>query len=243
MVGAVTAVAAPWLLRCVGLCITIYTRRSHRPPPTHTHTHTHRTVTNFRRYANGTYAAFETLTRRPSGSILKHSPTAGGFVVAAEGIHMANGITRSPEGGTELYVVATTDPALLHYHIQPGRDRLRLVERIPLPFAGDNVCVDAAGAAAGEETIYVAGHPKPMHWVTHAAPDSTSLAPSAVLKIQRNHGQDLFFGKRWNITTLLSDDGTLLPGSTVFAHDSAASPLSLVSGLFTEGILRCVGLA
>ena len=175
------------------------------------------------------------MTRRPWSFIVKHTPEKG-FTVAAEHIRMANGIALA-SSGDELYVVSSLTPSLLRYQIQAGRDRIRLLESIPLPFAGDKVSVDFESGA-----IYVTGHLKHLNWLAHTQSGALTLSPSAVVKIEQNRGTDLFYGKRWNESTLFVDDGSLLSGSSVFVYDSGVSPISLISGAWSEGILVCSDL-
>lgn len=62
--------------------------------------------------------------------------------------------------------------------------------------------------------------------------------PSLVVKIENNTAQNIYYGKKYQVTPVWGDDGTLLSSSTITLVSQAAKK-SLIGGIFTKGVLIC----
>ncbi|KAH8679569.1 putative serum paraoxonase/arylesterase 2 [Tricladium varicosporioides] len=108
---------------------------------------------------------------------------------------------------------------------------LKKVHTIKVPFPIDNLSVDSKG------DIYAAAFPRLYMWMRATKKPFEINPPSAVLKITRgNNGykgpsrkahSETWDDGDYTVETVLEDDGSVLPGSTVAVYDAATKKMYL----------------
>ncbi len=138
---------------------------------------------------------------------------------AASSIQNANGIALDGNG-QKLYVAETAGGNIIEYDRDDETGYLTFSERIRVGAAVDNINID-------EEGLFLIGaHPQPLALARHRR-DKDILAPSRVYT---------FDPKTKEVSTLYSDDGASLSGSSV----AARSVRKLIIGsLYEEKFLIC----
>lgn len=152
--------------------------------------------------------------------VLYYDGTA--FRKVAGGLGYANGVAVSNDG-SEVYVASSVGRNLRVY----GRDKetgaLSVRSTIGTGFGSDNIEVDSDGS------LWVAGHPKMLTFLRHAA-DGAVLSPSSVVRIE------IRAGGAYAIHEVFQDDGARLSASSVAAPFPGGF---LVGAVFDERFLAC----
>ena len=187
-------------------------------------------ATNDLKYARSILRTPEVFLAFPGGKIMLYSD--GTFKEAATNIQYANGIEASSDKQT-VYVVSSTG-SFLHIYKRRRSNSLQLMDAVKLPLMGDNVSIDEDGNAL------IAGIANGLHWLKHAE-DHSAPSGSKVVRVAPNTGQDIFYGKKYTVTEIYSDDGTVLSG-IANAVASKETKKVVLSTVFTQGVLVCKGI-
>jgi arylesterase/paraoxonase len=143
------------------------------------------------------------------------------FSVVARDLRFANGVALGRDG-TSLFVAATTDSEVVHYHRLPD-GRLRLRRRIALDTGPDNIEVDAEG------NLWIGAHPRLLTFLSHAS-DATRRAPSEVVKLVPDRSRG------YRVEQVLMSRGEDLSASSVAARHGSRL---LLGAVFDPRFLDC----
>lgn len=131
---------------------------------------------------------------------------------------LPNGLVRGHDG--LIYVPSTIDSSI--YVLELVGDTLNLVNTIAAGLPIDNLSVDQNG------DIFAAAFPQAYKWVKSSKAPFEHDPPTAVLRISRRGGIGKGEGRKGNlpvvaeyeVSKVMEDDGSVLPGSTVVIHDA-----------------------
>jgi len=157
------------------------------------------------------------LFRRRTGKIFYFNGTS--WHLAVDGIQYANGVAVNADG-SKLFVSETSGGNLLEYTRDRESGYLTLNKTIKTGAAVDNINIDSDGI------LWIGAHPRPLSLVRHQR-DRTSKAPSTVFSFDEKTGE---------LTTILSDDGSLLSGSSSAARNKNKL---VIGALYEEKFLIC----
>ncbi|OLN81104.1 Serum paraoxonase/lactonase 3 [Colletotrichum chlorophyti] len=138
--------------------------------------------------------------------------TSTGCKRVSERHRVPNGLVRSRDG--LIYVPSAMAGGVQVYRIVAGDDGLAKVVDIPLPYAIDNLSVDADG------DIYAAVFPRGVE-ILQAAKDPLNVRPKSAAVRIRKDGEGVYVWEK----VIEDGEGELLPGSTVVVHDAKTGRL------------------
>lgn len=179
-------------------------------------------------HSDGLLRMIQLYVRLASGDVVFYDGQSSRIVVPS--LVYPNGIYLSPTQ-EQIYVTLTTN-RLLKIYERKDSGGLRLIDTIDAKVGLDNIGVDEETGA-----IYLAGHPQML--LTDKAlrdPTGNTLAPSKVVKITNNTGQDQFYGKKYVVETVWADDGSTL---STASQCVVAGEKTVISGIFSRGVVVC----
>eukprot|EP00058_Branchiostoma_floridae_P027980 XP_002613471.1 hypothetical protein BRAFLDRAFT_208249 [Branchiostoma floridae] len=148
--------------------------------------------------------------------------SGGEATIVADGLLYANGVNLSPEG--KLVYVANPATAGVTVYRRQDDNTLRFSHDIKLHTGVDNIFVDPANG-----DLWVAGHPKGIHFAIHMQ-NASHPCGSQVLRIQNPAGENP------SITEMFSDDGRAgLWGSSVGCYHNK----QLLIGTVNHRLMHC----
>jgi arylesterase/paraoxonase len=144
------------------------------------------------------------------------------FRKVAGGLGYANGVAVSGDGG-EVYVASSVGRSLRVYRRNVRNGALSTRLTIDTGFGSDNIEVDADGS------LWVAGHPKMLTFLRHAA-DEAVPSPSKAVRVE------LKTGGKYAVHEVFQDDGLKLSAASVAAPFPGGF---LVGAVFDVRFLAC----
>ncbi|KAH8598160.1 hypothetical protein B0O99DRAFT_506527 [Bisporella sp. PMI_857] len=151
---------------------------------------------------------------------------------------LPNGLLHTPDG--LIYVPSNFNGEIRVFKLSDHQPpRLDKVDSIKLPLPIDNLSIDANG------DIFAATFPRLFSFLEGFKDPLNSRLASTIYKISRKgkrgvraRRSDWSIADGYNITKVLEDDGTLLPGSTTAIHDVETGRIFL-SGVVSPYITIC----
>eukprot|EP00842_Homolaphlyctis_polyrhiza_P003000 jgi/Hompol1/3700/HPOL_000835-RA len=176
---------------------------------------------------SGIHSAINLLYRTESGSIV-HRINSTWRASTSRRFQLPNGIAMSSDLQT-VYVVSSVAPRLDIFS-RRASGTIKAETSVALAMIADKVSVGNQGE------VYVTGHLNAVGLVRHAL-DHDIASPSQVVKISIKEG-DVYYGDRFKIETVLSDDGVRMPAASIYVAD-AATRKSVIGGIYLKGIYIC----
>lgn len=165
----------------------------------------------------------------PSGTVVYHDGSAARPVV--EGLRFANGISRSPDGRW-LLVAESLGRTVTWFQRNPFNGQLAKQGAVDVPMAADNLIVHPDG------TTVVAGHPRPLAFLSYANAPRDRRTPSMVMQL--DPGQLPFPAPvRRNLPLPYVNDGAQFSAASVGFFDQQNR--LFVGSVYERGILMCEG--
>ncbi|KAJ3057012.1 hypothetical protein HK097_001496 [Rhizophlyctis rosea] len=193
-------------------------------------------VTNDLCNPTGPKRLLELVFRRAGGSIQYHSTTEKAKIVAHDVVY-PNGIAFSP-ATSQAWVCSSTTPELLIYNYDADMNRLKLRERVALLSMCDNVHISPTSGH-----VYTAGIVNPLAYLKMVKYSKDLGARGGVasraVRVVNNTGEDVFYGRKYKVETLLVSDGEFMGGGWAVAAPEESRGKVLVGGQYVQGIAVC----
>lgn len=145
-------------------------------------------------------------------------------LLLTSGFTYPNGLARGADGMIYVPTVQTGEIHVLNLSFDASGPSLRRLTILYTGYPLDNLSLDKR---TGD--IYASTFPKLPQTIESFHRPLEINPPSGVLRIRRRAGDALDY----EVTKVLEDNGTVLPGSTVVVHDSAEPERFFLGGTFS----------
>lgn len=165
----------------------------------------------------------------PTGTVVYYNDGVARPV--AEGLRFANGISRSPDGQW-LLVAESLGRSIAVFQRNPFTGQLVKRSEIPVAMAADNMIVQPDG------TTVVAGHPRPLAFLSYTKAPQDRRAPSMVVRLDP---QQLPYPapQRQTLPLPYVNDGSQFSASSAGFIDPQGR--LFVGSVYERGVLMCMG--
>ncbi|KAJ7209477.1 hypothetical protein GGX14DRAFT_520719 [Mycena pura] len=163
-----------------------------------------------------------------SGSV-GYCDIASGCKIAAQNIHGANGIVKSPNNDT--FFIANSIFGGITVMERQSDNALLKTHVIPTDRGLDNLSIDTDGV------VWAAGIPFMFTMIRHIA-DPSLLSPASAHSVAQNTGPSSFYGDKFKVTKVFEDDGRVASGTTTVVHDAQRNRLFL-HGIASSHLTVC----
>ena len=145
-------------------------------------------------------------------------------VARSTGFNMPNGLIKGRDG--LIYVPNTISAGEIQVFTLTEHKTLQLVDAIHVEYPVDNLSVDKNG------DLWAGGLPQIYKWTQSSTDPFGVKCPGAAMRIKKLKGGG------YEVDTIVEDDGTVLPGSTIAVHDAQTGRI-FMGGAMSPYITIC----